>query len=227
MPYKTVIFDLDGTLLNTLADIADAVNRTLNTRGFPTHDEEAYRFFVGDGSRMLIKRALPEKKRSDASIEGSLNAFKQDYAKAWDVKTAPYKGIAELLDCLVQANVRMAVCSNKPHAFTILCVEKLLKKWRFDPIVGQRACYPKKPAPDSALAIARDMGISPSEVLFVGRRQLPRACCRLVLPGGSGRRGNFWKTAAVFWRVVRVIFCSFSFSGDIAICKELQPIITI
>lgn len=168
MPYKTVIFDLDGTLLNTLADIADAVNRTLNTRGFPTHDEEAYRFFVGDGSRMLIKRALPEKKRSDASIEGSLNAFKQDYAKAWDVKTAPYKGIAELLDCLVQANVRMAVCSNKPHAFTILCVEKLLKKWRFDPIVGQRACYPKKPAPDSALAIARDMGISPSEVLFVG-----------------------------------------------------------
>ena len=168
MRIEGVIFDLDGTLLDTLEDIADSVNRVLRANGFPIHQLEAFRFFVGDGSRMLVKRALPENERSDASVACYLSAFKKDYAKAWDVKTKPYPGIPELLNHLMQTHVRMAVCSNKPHAFTVLCVEKLLHQWRFDPIVGQNRRYPKKPAPDSALAIAHAMGISPSEALFVG-----------------------------------------------------------
>ena len=168
MPYQAVIFDLDGTLLDTLDDIADSVNRVLRAQGFPTHKREAFRFFVGDGSRALMKRALPENERSYESVELCLRAFQMDYANAWDVKTVPYEGIAELLDHLVQTHVRMAVCTNKPHEFAVLCVEKLLNMWRFDPIVGQSSRYPKKPAPDSALAIARDMGIQPSEVLFLG-----------------------------------------------------------
>lgn len=168
MSYQGVIFDLDGTLLDTLEDIADSVNRVLRAKGFPIHKLEAFRFFVGDGSRMLIKRALPENERSDASVEHCLRAFKKDYATAWDVKTEPYTGIPELLNHLMQSNVRLAVCSNKPHAFSVLCVEKLLNQWRFDPIIGQSNRYPKKPAPDSALAIAHDMDIPSSAVLFVG-----------------------------------------------------------
>ena len=130
--------------------------------GFPIHKLEAYRFFVGDGSRMLVKRALPENERSDESVERCLNAFKKEYANTWDAKTKPYNGIPELLDGLVQKGVRMAVCSNKPHAFTVLCVEKLLDRWRFDKIIGQSSRYPKKPAPDSALAIAAEHGNSPA-----------------------------------------------------------------
>ena len=168
MSYKAVIFDLDGTLLDTLEDIADSVNRVLRAKGFPIHKLDAFRFFVGDGSRMLVKRALPENERSDESVAYCLSAFKKVYANAWDVKTEPYAGIPELLNHLGQTNVRMAVCSNKPHAFSVLCVEKLLNQWRFDPIVGQSSRYPKKPAPDSALAIAHDMGVAPAEIVFIG-----------------------------------------------------------
>ena len=154
--------------MDTLQDIADSVNRVLRAKGFPTHTLDAFRFFVGDGSRTLIERALPENERSDDSIEHHLRAFKNDYANAWDVNTQPYAGISELLSTLVHNRIRMAVCSNKPHEFTVLCVQKMLHLWRFDTIIGHSSQYPKKPAPDSALAIAHDMGISPSEVLFVG-----------------------------------------------------------
>ena len=137
MSYQAAIFDLDGTLLDTLDDIADAVNRVLRAKGFPVHPRKAYRFFVGDGSRKLVERALPESERSDESIESCLLAFKKDYADTWDVKTRPYSGISALLNHLAQSGVRLAVCSNKPHAFTVLCVEKMLGQWRFHPIVGQ------------------------------------------------------------------------------------------
>ncbi len=168
MPYKAIIFDLDGTLLDTLEDIADAVNRVMSAGGWPSHALEAYRYFVGDGSRTLVRRALPENEHSDAAVDNALQAFKKDYARAWDVKTRPYAGIPYLLDSLVCMDVRMAVCSNKPHEFTILCVEKLLNRWRFDQVVGQSSRYPQKPAPDSALAIAQNMRLNPAEILFVG-----------------------------------------------------------
>ncbi len=168
MPYKAVIFDLDGTLLDTLEDIADAVNRVLEGRGAPTHDLEAYRFFVGDGSEMLVKRALPENERSDDSVRRSLNDFKKDYESTWDVKTRAYEGIPKLLDSLTEKGVKMAVCSNKPHEFSVLCVEKMLGRWCFEQVVGQGGRYRRKPAPDSALAIAGNMRVDPAEILFVG-----------------------------------------------------------
>ncbi|MBW2614322.1 MAG: HAD family hydrolase [Deltaproteobacteria bacterium] len=168
MKYSAIIFDLDGTLLDTLEDIADAVNRVLRAGGWPTHALEAYRYFVGDGSRTLVRRALPENEHSDNAVDNALQAFKKDYARSWDIKTRPYAGIPHLLDSLVRMDVRMAVCSNKPHEFTILCVEKLLDRWRFDQVVGQSSRYPRKPAPDSALAIAQNMRLDPAKVLFVG-----------------------------------------------------------
>ena len=168
MTIKAAIFDLDGTLLDTLADIAEAVNRVLEAWGHPTHGPDAYRYFVGDGSEMLVTRALPEDQRSDEAVQQALKAFKAHYRKNWDRRTRPFDGVPQLLDALVRQGIRLAVCSNKPHEFSVLCVEKLLQPWRFDQIVGQSPRFAKKPAPDMALAIAERVGIRPGETLFVG-----------------------------------------------------------
>jgi len=168
LSHQAVIFDLDGTLLDTLEDIADSVNRVLNDGGFPMHAVDSYRYFVGDGSRMLVKRALPENDRSDDLVQRFLDAFKKDYQNAWDVKTTHFEGIPELLDGLVQKGVRMAVCSNKPHDFTVLCVEKMLGRWPFEQVIGHSSIHPRKPAPDSALAIAENLQIDADKVVFIG-----------------------------------------------------------
>ena len=168
MSCKAVIFDLDGTLLDTLEDIADSVNRVLKARGFPTHDLDAYRYFVGDGSEMLVRRALPPGECQDREVQETLQAFKKDYGENWDVKTAPYAGVPQLLDELVRRGIPIAICSNKPHAFSVLCVKKLLNAWRFGQILGQSVRHPRKPAPDSALSISDDMEIPPADIAFVG-----------------------------------------------------------
>lgn len=168
MSYKAIIFDLDGTLLDTLDDIGHAVNRVLKARGYPTHDLDAYRFFVGDGSEMLIRRALPENERSNDSVSRFLKAYNSDYARNWDKNTKSYHGIPELLDGLTLKGVRMAVLTNKPHEFAVLCVEKMLEKWVFEHIVGQGRAYRKKPAPDGALSIANLMEVEPKDMLFLG-----------------------------------------------------------
>ncbi|ODS33588.1 MAG: phosphoglycolate phosphatase [Candidatus Scalindua rubra] len=168
MPYKAVLFDLDGTLLDTLEDLGNSVNRVLAGKGFPTHNFDTYRQFVGDGAPKLIIRALPEDKRKDAIIRSCLDAFMEDYGKNWKVKTRPYDGIPELLDALTARRLKMAVLSNKPHESTKRCVVHLLPKWNFDVILGQRDDIPRKPDPAGALKIAEKLNIPPSEFLYLG-----------------------------------------------------------
>ncbi|MCK5485326.1 MAG: HAD hydrolase-like protein, partial [Desulfobacterales bacterium] len=108
MPYKAILFDLDGTLLNTLKDIGAAVNRVLAGKGFPTHELNAYRYFVGDGAAMLIRRALPEENRNDDVIRACLTEFLEDYGRNWNVKTKPYEGIPEMLDALNDRGLNLA-----------------------------------------------------------------------------------------------------------------------
>ncbi|MGD2269086.1 MAG: HAD family hydrolase [Desulfobacterales bacterium] len=168
MSYKAIIFDLDGTLLDTLEDLADSVNRVLAASGFPAHGLEAYRYFVGDGSAMLITRALPEEKRAADVIRNCLRAFLEDYGRNWKVKTKPYPGIPEMLDALTARRCKMAVLSNKPHDFTRHCVDDLLGNWPFEVVFGQREDVPPKPDPAGALQIAKQLNLGPAEFLYLG-----------------------------------------------------------
>jgi phosphoglycolate phosphatase len=168
MTYKAVIFDLDGTLLDTLEDLGNAGNRVLTARGFPTHEIDAYRYFIGDGATTLITRALPEEKRSDEIISTCLEEYRQDYGRNWNVNTKPYDGVAEMLDALVTHGFKLAILSNKPHEFTKLCVSGLLSKWTFDAVFGQREPIPRKPDPAGALKIAGELKIPPSDFLYLG-----------------------------------------------------------
>ena len=168
MRYKAILFDLDGTLLDTLEDLATAANRALGTLGLPAHPTDAYRVFVGDGLRTLAERILPGEPRSAAQVDALVAAFEREYSRTWNERTAPYAGVPEMLDRLTGDGYRMSVLSNKPDAFTRLCVEQLLPHWTFAPLYGQRPGVPKKPDPAAALAIAAELGLDPAEVLYLG-----------------------------------------------------------
>lgn len=168
MPYKAVLFDLDGTLLDSIEDICDAANRALEQNGFPTHNMDTYSRFVGDGAANLISRALPEDKRIDTIIRPCLDTFLEDYGRNWNVKTRPYDGIPELLDTLTARKFKMAVLSNKPHRYTKKCMNGFLSGWNFDAVFGQRDDVPRKPDPAGALEIAEQLNISPSDFLYLG-----------------------------------------------------------
>ena len=168
MPYRAALFDLDGTLLDTLEDIVNAVNRVLAGKGFPTHELDVYRYFVGDGSAMLINRALPEEKRTDDVIRGCLKQFLEDYGRNLNIKTKPFEGIPEMLDALKDRGLKMAILSNKPHELTKQCATKLLSNWNFDVVIGQRNGVPPKPDPAGALEVADRLNIPPADFLYVG-----------------------------------------------------------
>lgn len=168
MLYKAVLFDLDGTLLDTLEDLGDAVNRVLAKKGFPTHAMEAYRYFVGDGSAMLIQRALPPEARSEEMLQSCLKAFLEDYGQHWKVKTQPYPGVADMLDALTAQGLRLAVLSNKFHEFTQKCVRQLLPRWTFDIVFGQRPDVPRKPDPAGAREVASLLHIPPMDFVYLG-----------------------------------------------------------
>ncbi len=168
MRYKAVLFDLDGTLLDTLQDLAAAGNRVLGGQGMPEHPVDAYRYFVGDGINVLAERILPTALRSPETIAATAAAFQAEYANNWNDRSAPYAGIPAMLDQLIAAGLRLCILSNKPDAFTRLCVEQLLPHWSFDPLLGQRPGVPKKPDPAGALEVAARLGLAPAEILYVG-----------------------------------------------------------
>lgn len=168
MTYKAVLFDLDGTLLDTRQDVGDAMNRVLASKGFPTHATEDYGTFLGSGARALVVRALPENYRDEATIKASLEIFRLDYQENCTVKTAPYPGIAELLDKLVMRGIKIGILTNKPHDTTLVCVRDLLAQWPFDVVIGHRDGQPTKPDPGGALEAAQRMGVAPDEILYLG-----------------------------------------------------------
>ncbi|UJS16454.1 MAG: HAD family hydrolase [Candidatus Jettenia sp.] len=166
--FKAVLFDLDGTLLDTLEDLSNATNHVLARNGFPTHTLDIYRYFVGDGAAMLMNRALPEDKRNDDIIRVCVQAFREEYGRNWNRKTKPYDGVAEMLDALTAHGLKMAILSNKPDDFTKLCVAEFLQDWAFDIVLGQRNSFPLKPNPASAREIAKCLNVHPSEFIYLG-----------------------------------------------------------
>lgn len=168
MNYKAVLFDLDGTLLDTLEDLADSMNAVLAGLGAPQHSVPAYRYFVGDGVLELCRRVLPADRRDEATVKVAAAAMGDEYGKRWAEKTRPYPGIPELLDTLTERRVKMAILSNKNNNFTKLCVEKLLGRWRFDVVQGLDETIHKKPHPSGAVAVARRLKIAPADFLYLG-----------------------------------------------------------
>ena len=168
MEIRGVIFDLDGTLLDTLEDLVNAANATLDRFGYPGHSSAAYRYFVGDGLKTLIERIVPEKNRSQTEIVACMDTFLQIYGQSWDRLSKPYSGVMEMLQQLQQAGLKLGVLSNKPHAFTSLCVNRYFAADTFDFVYGQREGMAKKPDPVGALEIAARMQLHPEQVLYVG-----------------------------------------------------------
>lgn len=168
MQYKALIFDLDGTLLDTLTDLAESGNRVLATMGFPTHPVSAYRTFVGSGLRTLIARILPEESKGASVYEEAVQRFQDDYSRNWSVNSVPYEGIHEMLDSLDEIGCPISILSNKPHEFTRLCVNHFFPGRSFHLVLGLRPEVPKKPDPSGALEIVGSLDSSPAETLFIG-----------------------------------------------------------
>ncbi|MBI2836240.1 MAG: HAD family hydrolase [Chloroflexi bacterium] len=168
MKYQAVLFDLDGTLLDTLQDIADAVNRALAQMGLPPHRLEAYRYFVGDGRETLAVRSLPERRRDQVSVRKLVELIDAEYSACWAQNTRPYPGMAALLDELAKQNVRMAILTNKEHHLAAEMVSAILPRWRFEAITGASPDIPKKPDPSSALKLARQLGVEPGGIAYLG-----------------------------------------------------------
>lgn len=168
MKYKAVLFDLDGTLLDTLEDIADSMNIILERLNFPVHDISEYKYFVGDGVDDLILRALPYDKRTDVMIKKGIVMMREEYQKRWANKTKPYNGIPEFLKALTNKSIKLAVLSNKPDDFTKKMVDKYFPDIKFSDVSGRVANFPRKPDPKIALNISNAMHIKPNEIIFLG-----------------------------------------------------------
>lgn len=166
--YKTVVFDLDGTLLNTIDDLADAGNRVCAARGWPQHTVEEYKYFVGNGIPKLVERFSPPEARTPAILADTLAAFQADYGAHLRDKTAPYPGIPALLARLKAAGVQLAVFSNKADPLARQVVADYFDTALFDAVRGALPGVPTKPAPQGTLALMQAIGADPAATLYVG-----------------------------------------------------------
>lgn len=165
--FKVAIFDLDGTLLNTIEDLANACNYALGKFSFPTHSIEKYKIFVGNGLYKLVERALPLEKRDKETVEMVLEIFSKYYNEHMMDMTKPYDGIVELLDELISNGVELAVVSNKQHDFTL----EMIKKYfgcRFKAVFGHRENYKAKPDPTTVLEVIDSFNISKDKCIYIG-----------------------------------------------------------
>ena len=167
--FRAAIFDLDGTLVDTLHDIAASMNAVLASRGLPVHDTAAYRLFVGDGMETLVRRVLPDELAGDpALVAGCLADMRREYRRRCYNTSRPYRGIPEMLAALAAKGARLAVLSNKPQDFTAEMVERYFRDVPFLTIRGLRDGTPKKPNPAGALLIAREAGLPPDAFFYLG-----------------------------------------------------------
>jgi phosphoglycolate phosphatase len=168
MRISAVILDLDGTLLDTLKDIADSANRTLAEHGLPTLPLDDYRMLVGEGVVRLFERAVPESKRSPEMLQRCGDWFRTDYSRNWDLATRPYDDVDRLLQEVANRGIKMSVLSNKPHPFTEQCVARYFGGEQFELVLGQSDEVPAKPDPTSTLRIVEHFGVPSDECLFLG-----------------------------------------------------------
>ena len=192
---RGLIFDLDGTLVDSLPGIASALNCSLQDLNLPTHSVEAVESFIGDGILTLVQRALGNEDPDQCNQV--LTHFQEHYSKNWQGGTHPYSGMMALLEQFHKKGLPMAVLSNKPHSFTVEIVQTLFPSHLFDPIQGHREEFPKKPDPTTALQIVSDWGLTPKEVAYVGDSTVDLATAQagklipLIFSWGYGTPKNF------------------------------------
>ncbi len=164
---KIIVFDLDGTLLNTILDIQNSVNAILEKHHFQTYTEEDYKRFVGSGMGVLVKRAFPQDS-TEEQLKMYLDEMQELYRKSEHQFTKPYDGIVEMLEKLQASGVDMAVLSNKPNQFVPPTLKQFFPNISFVQALGARENTPKKPAPDGLLEILDNMNYTINECLYVG-----------------------------------------------------------
>ncbi len=167
---KTIIFDLDGTLIDSLEDIAVCMNQVLKELNLPIHEMNDYKYFVGGGISILVDNALNalNKEITDELKEKVTQRFKEIYDQKLHLKTKAYDGIYELLDELVTLDCNIGILSNKPHEFTVQYANSLFSKYNIKEVHGQKSDVPKKPDPIAAISIANSFNIPCEEIYFVG-----------------------------------------------------------
>ena len=165
---KAFIFDLDGTLIDSLADIAEAVNRALDERGFPRQPLELFPQFIGEGVHKLVERAVPPEVLPKIDIPSMIADYQRHYDCTWRDKTRPYEGIAEIIGALRADGMKTAVLSNKPDRFTKLCCDHFFAHGSFDAVRGAREGIPRKPHPQAGFDLAEELGVRPDECVYVG-----------------------------------------------------------
>ncbi|MCU0713661.1 MAG: HAD family hydrolase [Pirellula sp.] len=168
MRFRGVIFDLDGTLLDSIADIGTAANRVLEELGKPTHPIPAYQFLVGDGVSVLFQRALPQTIADHALMSQCIKLFEEAYSEEWNKRSKPYNGIPILLNSLLEARLRVGILSNKPEEFTIRCSNYFFPNVPFDLVVGHSDRFPRKPDPASACWMAQQWEVDSNRIAYVG-----------------------------------------------------------
>jgi len=167
--YRAVFFDMDGTLLDTLEDLAAAINGALAEHDLPGHPRQAVQGFVGAGMPTLVRRALPGDRRGDEQLNAAvLEATRRVYRGCWADNTRPYPGVPGLLDALADRGLHMAILSNKPHDFARDMAERFLGTQPFSQVRGVLPGGPLKPDPAAALEMAASLKLAPEQVVFVG-----------------------------------------------------------
>lgn len=165
--FRLAVFDLDGTLADTIQDLACACNRALSTLGHRPHSVESYCLFVGDGVDELCRRALPAEHRTQRDILALRELFSENYAECCTDNTVAYEGVLPTLDALRIRGIQLAVFSNKPHAMTQKLTE-ILFPGRFSLVFGKREDAPKKPNPKTLIEIMETLGVSPQQTAYFG-----------------------------------------------------------
>mgnify|MGYP001824602422 CR=1 FL=1 len=186
---RLAIFDLDGTLIDSLGDLADAMNVVLSEKKYPVHPRDSYRHFVGDGIEMLVRRALPPETADGPEVADFVALLREEYSTRCLATTRPFPGIPELLVALQARKVRTAVLSNKPDSPTRQIVGDLFEDSVFEIVRGARDSVPLKPDPTAALDIVTELGISAGHSIFIGDTPVDMA---------TGRNAGM-RTVGVTW----------------------------
>ncbi|MBM3295265.1 MAG: HAD family hydrolase [Candidatus Aminicenantes bacterium] len=188
MPFRAVIFDLDGTLLDTIEDLTEAMNAALRTLGLPERTIAECKTFVGDGVATFVKRVLPLRAGDDPSLARRLlGLMRAEYAVRLAVKTRPYPGIPEILEALGERRIPAAVLSNKPHDSTRAVVRRFFPRRNFRLVLGAREGVPPKPDPAGAFEIARRLGLPPADFFYLGdtNTDMQTAVAAGMFPAGA------------------------------------------